>query len=105
MLKLFENRMLRRTFGSKRVDVREEWIKVNNEELSDLYSSPNIFRVIKSRRMIWSVLVASVGTVEVHTGCLVGKRGERDYLEDSLVDGSVILSRIFKKLNGENGLH
>jgi hypothetical protein len=50
-LRVFENRMLRRIFGSKREEVTGEWRKLYNEELNDLYSSPNIFRVIKSRRM------------------------------------------------------
>jgi len=46
-LKVFENRVLRRIFGSKREEVTGEWRKLHNEELSDLYCSPNIFRVIK----------------------------------------------------------
>jgi hypothetical protein len=45
-LRAFENRMLRRIFGSKRDDVRGEWRKLRNEELNDLYSSPNIIQVI-----------------------------------------------------------
>jgi hypothetical protein len=50
-LRVFENRVLRRTFGAKRDGVTGEWRKLHNEELDDLYSSPNIVRVIKSRRM------------------------------------------------------
>ena len=50
-LRVFENRVLRRIFGPKRDEVTGEWRKLHNEELNDLYSSPNIVRVIKSRRM------------------------------------------------------
>jgi len=50
-LRVFENRVLRRVFGPKRDEVTGEWRKLHNEELSDLYSSPNIVRVVKSRRM------------------------------------------------------
>jgi hypothetical protein len=47
----FENRVLRRIFEPKRDDLKGEWRKLYNEELKELYSSPNIFRMIKSRRM------------------------------------------------------
>ena len=50
-LRVFENRMLRRIFGRKRDGVTGEWRKLRKEELNDLYSSPNIVLVIKSRRM------------------------------------------------------
>jgi hypothetical protein len=50
-MKVFENRVLRRIFGHKRDEVTGEWRKLYNEELNDLYSSPNIVLVIKSRRM------------------------------------------------------
>jgi hypothetical protein len=53
-LKVFENRVLRGIFGSKRDEVTGEWRKLHNEEIHDLYSSPNIVRVIKSRRMRWA---------------------------------------------------
>ena len=52
-LRVYENRLLRRIFGPRRDEVTGDWRKLHNEELNDLYSSPNIFRVIKSRRMRW----------------------------------------------------
>jgi hypothetical protein len=58
---LFHNRVLRRIFGPKRDEVTGEWRRLRNEELNDLYSSPNIIRVIKSRRMRWAGHVARMG--------------------------------------------
>jgi hypothetical protein len=58
---VFENRVLRRIFGPKRDDVTEEWRKLQNEELHNLYWSLNIIRQIKSRRMSWVGHVASMG--------------------------------------------
>ena len=52
-LRVFESRVLRRVFGHKRDEVTGEWRKLHNEDLSDLYSLPNIVRVVKSRRMRW----------------------------------------------------
>ena len=52
-MRVFENRVLRRIFGPKRVEFTGELRQTHNEELTDLYSSPNIIRVIKSRRMRW----------------------------------------------------
>jgi len=54
---VFENRVLRRIFGPKRDEVTREWRKLHNEDLNDLYSSPNLVRVIKSRRMRWAEYV------------------------------------------------
>jgi hypothetical protein len=60
-LRVLENRVLRRVFGPKKDEVTGEWRKLLNEELSDLYSLPNIVRVVKSRRMRWAGHVALMG--------------------------------------------
>ena len=64
MPRVFVNRVLRRIFGPKRVEVTREWRKLRNEELNDLYSSHNIFRVIKLRRIRWAGYVARIGREE-----------------------------------------
>ena len=67
------NRVLRRVFGPKRDEVTEEWRKLHNEELRDLYSLPNIERVVKSRRMRWAWHVARMGEGRGVHRVLVGK--------------------------------
>jgi hypothetical protein len=57
---VFENRVLRKIFESKREEVAGDWRRVHNEELHNVYASPNIIRVIKSRRMKWAGHVARV---------------------------------------------
>jgi hypothetical protein len=64
---VIENTVLRRTFGPKMDERTEEWIKLHNEELNDLYSSPNINRVMRSRRIRWAGYVASIWGGEVYT--------------------------------------
>jgi hypothetical protein len=73
MLRVFENRVLRRVFGPKRDEVTVEWRKLHNEELNDLYSLPNIVQVVKSRRMRWAGNVARMGDDRVVHRVLVGK--------------------------------
>ena len=70
---MFENRVLRRVFGPKRDEVTGERRKLHNEELSDLYSVPNIVRVVKSRRMRWEGHVARMGEGRSVHRVLVGK--------------------------------
>jgi len=73
---VFENRVLRRVFGSKRDKVTGEWRKLHNE-LRDLYSLPNIVRVVKSRRMRWAGHVAHMGEGRGVHRVLVGKPEEK----------------------------
>jgi hypothetical protein len=77
-LRVFENRVLRRIFEPKRDEVKGEWRKLHNEELNDPYCSPNIVRVIKSRRMRWAGHVARTGEGRGVYRVLVGKpKGKR----------------------------
>jgi hypothetical protein len=76
-LRVFENRVLRRIFGPKRDEVTREWRKLHIEELNDLYFSPNIIRVIKSRRMRWAGHVARMVRGETYTGFWWGNMRER----------------------------
>jgi hypothetical protein len=72
-LRVFENGVLRRIFAPKRDEVTGEWRKLHNEELHNLYSSPNIIRMIKSRRMRWAGHVARMGEKRNAYRILVGK--------------------------------
>jgi hypothetical protein len=96
---VFENRVLRRIFGPLRDEATGEWRRLHNEELNDLHSSPNIIRLIKSRRMSWAGHVARMGKREVHTGFWWGDLREGDHLGDPGEDGRIILKWIFKKLD------
>jgi hypothetical protein len=78
LLKVLENRVLRRIFGPKRDEVTGEWRKLHNEEPPDLYSSPSIIRIIKSRRMGWAGHAARMGEKRIACRLLVGKpKGKR----------------------------
>jgi hypothetical protein len=70
---VFEYRVLRSVFGPTRDEVTGEWRKLHNEELNDLYSLPNIVRVVKSRRMRCAEHVARIGEDRVVHRVLVGK--------------------------------
>jgi hypothetical protein len=72
-LRVFENRVLRRIFGPKREEVTGEWRRLHNEELYDLYLSPYIIWVIKSRRMRWAGHVARMGEGRGAYRILVGR--------------------------------
>jgi len=85
-----------RIFGPKRDDVKREWSKPHNEELNDLYSSPSIFRVIKSRIMRWAGHVARMGRGGRMQGFGGGTWG---HLGVPGIGGRIILRWIFSKLN------
>jgi len=89
--------MLRRIFGPKMDELKREWRKLHNEELNDVYSLPNIFRVIKSRRMRWAVHVARMVERRGVYRVLVGKPEGKNQLGDPGVDGRIILRWIFRK--------
>jgi hypothetical protein len=72
-LRVFEIRVLRRVFGPKRDKVTGEWRRLYNKELNDLYTSPNIIRVIKSRKMRWAGHVARMGDKRGTHWILVGR--------------------------------
>jgi len=76
-LRVFENMVLRRIFGPRRDEVTGDWRRLHNEELNDLYSSPNIVRVIKSRRMRWVGHVAHMDEEREVYRVLVGKPERR----------------------------
>ena len=84
---MFENMVLRRMFESRRVEVTGKWRRLHNEELNDLYFSPNIVRVIKSRRIKWPGLVARMDEERGRIRSWWGKWRERDHWEDLDVDG------------------
>jgi len=94
-LRVFENSVLWRIFRPNRVELTGKWRKPQDEEINDLYSSPNIIQLIKSRRMRW------VGHLlwreEVYTGFGWGNLREGDHLEDPSIGGRIILIWIFRK--------
>jgi hypothetical protein len=92
---VFENRVLRRIFGPKRDEVTGEWRKLHNEELRDLYYSPSIIKIIKSRRMRWAGHVARMGEKMNAYRLFVGKpEGKRPLGRPRDVGGWIILGWI-----------
>ena len=96
---VFENRVLRKIFGPTRDEVTGEWRRLHNEELNDLYSSHNIVRVMKSRKIRWA---GHVARMDLERGCIGswwGNRREGVHWGDLDLDGRIILERISRKWN------
>jgi len=91
---VFQNMVLRGIFVPRSDEVRGDWRRLHNEELNDLYCSPNIVRVIKWRRMRWAGHVACMGEERGCIGSWWGNRRERDHWGDLGVDGWIILGWI-----------
>jgi hypothetical protein len=88
-LRVFENMVLRRIFGPRRDEVTGYWGKLHNEELNDLYNSPNNVRVIKTRRMRWAGHVAHMGEERGLIESWWGNRRERDHWGNLGADGLI----------------
>jgi hypothetical protein len=84
---VFENRVLRGIFFPKRDEVTGGWRKLHNEELHNMYSSPNIIRMIKSRRIRWVGHITRMGRRGIHIGCWCESQKERDHKEDQDIGG------------------
>jgi uncharacterized protein YcaQ len=100
---VFENRKLKKIFGPKGEEVIGEWRRLHNEELCDLYCSPNI-RVIESRKIRWAGHVARWKKVDMNSGSWWRNLREKVHLEDLVEYGKMILKLIFKKWHGEDRL-
>jgi hypothetical protein len=89
--------MLRRIFGPKRDEVTGGWRELHNEELHNLYSSPSIIRMIKSRRMRWTRNAAQMRIGGMNIGNWWKSRKEGDHWEDQGVGGLTILKWILER--------
>jgi hypothetical protein len=92
--------MLRRIFGPKSYEVMEEWRKLHTEEHHNLYSSPDIIRHVKSRRMRWAGHMERRGGGETCTGFWWESPKEKDHLKDQGVDGSMVSKWTLRRLVG-----
>jgi hypothetical protein len=90
-LRVFENRVLRRILGTKRDEVTGEWRELHNEELNELYFSPTIVQVIKSRKMRWVGHAARMVEGEVCTGFWCEYLRKRNHWGEPGIDGRIVL--------------
>jgi hypothetical protein len=90
ILRVFENRVLRRIFGPKRDEVTGEWRKMHTGELHNMYSLPDIIRRIKTSRMRWAINVACTRKDRKEYKIVVGKPEGKGHSEDRDVDGSIV---------------
>jgi hypothetical protein len=97
---LFENRVLRKIFRPERDEVMGEWRKLHSGELHNLYSSPDIIRQIKSRRMRWAGHVACIGEGQKCIEFWWESLKEKDHLEDQGVDWRMGSKWTFGRLTG-----
>jgi hypothetical protein len=104
-LSVFENRVLRRIFVPKRDDVTGDWRKLHSGELHNLYSSPDIIRQIKSRRMSWAGHVTRMGEGRKLYSVFVVKHEGKYHLKDQGVDGSMGLKWTVGRLVGASGVY
>jgi len=96
-LRVSENMVLRRIFGPRMDEVTGEWRRLHNEELNDLYSSPNIVRVIKWRRMRWAGHVMRMGEERGRIRYWWGDRREGDHWGDLGIDWWIILGWVSRR--------
>jgi hypothetical protein len=101
---VFQNRVLRGKFGPKRDEVTGDWRKLHSGDLHNLYSSPDIIRQNKSRRMGWAGHVARMGRGETCKGFWWESPKEKDHLEDEGVDGRMGSKWILGRLVGGCGV-
>ena len=96
-LRVFENRVLRRIFGPKRVEIREEWKRLHKKELYDQYSSSNVIRMNILRKMIWGKAYSTHEERRDACRVLVGIPEGKLHLENLGVYRKIILKRMLKK--------
>jgi len=102
-LRISVNRMLRTIFWRRGDEVAREWRRLRNEELCGLYSSPDIIRVNKSRRMTSAGCLAHMGQRRGSYRVSVGRSERKNHLQDRSIDGRMIMRWIFNKWAGEAG--